>query len=585
MQRHLVSSHEHTLDACPSVLPTRVAAAHPQFGLSTYQPTNADIVRIQDILEKEREVSRKYDKEARILKQKLRQVEAGKSVVEENISTCLSALSVCRRLPVEIWELIFSCYVSLYAHSFIVVYDHKLGHEIIKMPLITLSRVCQSWRSIVQGCPALWSTIDLALVQQLDRKVRDRLEFHLKHSKEHPLQVRLQSKEILYPHRRYGSTTQRSDSWKLLCSHMNRWQSLTLGRGYNNLPQVDNPSLPNLTSLIIEASYSRYSNSADVTGPDRGWLSQVLHNSATPRLEFIQLDHLDQVDELPSCSRLTKLHVQNLRVDSRHGDRTPFPLNLLHTLEACNNLHSLSVTVNFDDYKGQCTRPTLTESLTIRDRTPFDSGTNTISPLQSLFCSSITASSLADVELICRSRSAPVYFDMFTRPTPPLTRLKLEISKDPGYKPFPTPGKYKKVVGPFVGDLLSKFKVPTFLPMLSSIFLGIQDISVTNEIIDAVLEIALQRQAAVVPLRSFCLIRLTSGDQPRKLATSPQKVVDRINELRQTFGVRVEYEERHYSSNQESLSSHAPEVVSYSDDDVIIVSSDSDEDVVLGVNF
>ncbi|KAJ8092744.1 hypothetical protein PM082_007073 [Marasmius tenuissimus] len=627
MSRHLSSLHEESLDT--SVIPARVAAACPQFRLSTYQPTNADVARIQDILEKEEKSLQKYDEEVEDLEQKLRQVKAGRSVVEDNISTCLSALSVCRRLPVEIWEFIFSRYVSLYAYSFIVD-DHNSTHEIIKMPTVTISRVCQSWRSIVRGCPALWSTIDLALVGQLDREVRGGLKLHLENSKEHPLQVRLQNKELSYYRGRYGSTTQRAgrDSWQLLCSHMNRWQTLTLGGGCSHLPQVNNPSLPNLTSLVIESSYSRHSNSPYLITPHRDWLSQVLHNSVTPRLEFIELTDLDQVDEIPSCSRLTKLHVRDLRVNLRHRDRTLFPLNLLHILEASNNLRSLSLTVNFDDRNELCTRRLsaslgsrfrssvdvqlpLLESLTIHDRTSYG-GRDTISPLQALFCSSIAVASLADLELVCRSRSVPIYFDMITRSTPPLTSLRLGIKSIQDIHPSRLPvlsfwesfsstlarleldvttdrnatGKYREVVDPFVGDILSKLKVSTFLPMLSSITLGIQDISVTNEIIDAALEIALQRQAAAVPLRSFCLIRLTcqwAGGLPRKLVATPQEVIDRINELRRTFGIRVEFEERHCGNDQETLRSHAQEEVFYSD--VIEISDSDDDDVELGIGF
>ncbi|KAK1223111.1 hypothetical protein PQX77_014039 [Marasmius sp. AFHP31] len=169
---------------------------------------------------------------------------------------------------------------------------------------------------------------------------------------------------------------------------------------------------------------------------------------------------------------------------------------------------------------------------------------------------------------------------MITRSSPPLARLKLEITRIQDIQPSELPvlpflesfcstlthleievttergtiQKYRDLVDPFVEGLFSKLQETEFLPLLNSITLVVEEISITNEVVDAVLKIASQRQAAVVPLRSFSLTRYTHqriGPAFRKLAMEPQEMVQRIRELHQRFRVSVNFEERDYKNAED----------------------------------
>ncbi|KAJ8079274.1 hypothetical protein PM082_021776 [Marasmius tenuissimus] len=142
---------------------------HPdeRFRRSNCVPSDAERAQLTAMLEKEPHVDENYGREIVSLQERLVKPEAGKQATTTIITYCRSALSAYRKLPAEIWELIFKIYcLKLHEFTFHVNFEARLESYqrprtkvILETPTITLSQVCTDWRQIVQSRPALWSSI------------------------------------------------------------------------------------------------------------------------------------------------------------------------------------------------------------------------------------------------------------------------------------------------------------------------------------------------------------------------------------------------------------------------------------------
>ncbi|KAF9259113.1 hypothetical protein L218DRAFT_990194 [Marasmius fiardii PR-910] len=122
--------------------------------------------------------------------------------LSERIQQRHSIVSALRRVPVEIWEEIFSllCRERAFSFSFDMDSDTDASHSDpwgadssgnLLIPKI-LSSVCSHWRNIINdSSPSLWSFISIMLVRKLHPRIEIPLAAHLEKSKGYPLDLRI----------------------------------------------------------------------------------------------------------------------------------------------------------------------------------------------------------------------------------------------------------------------------------------------------------------------------------------------------------------------------------------------------------
>ncbi|KAF9024743.1 hypothetical protein BDZ89DRAFT_954488, partial [Hymenopellis radicata] len=111
-------------------------------------PSDAEEQSIRSAIENACIIRDQYRAEAAQLRAKLAEAEANVAQIEGYILAHRAAISVFRRLPIEV---------------LIVIFQSTLDVEVVRYNVAPrrpwkLSRVCHYWREIVVNCPALWSS-------------------------------------------------------------------------------------------------------------------------------------------------------------------------------------------------------------------------------------------------------------------------------------------------------------------------------------------------------------------------------------------------------------------------------------------
>ncbi|KAK1224777.1 hypothetical protein PQX77_012295 [Marasmius sp. AFHP31] len=240
-----------------------------------------EVSLLQEMLEDDQETLQKNNAAITVLEEKLDMLRRGRSILEGNISLYRSALSVCWRVPMEIWQLIFTFLCWNRERSSLKVNRHRLfsgsNRTVYESPMITLTHVCRSWRAIARGLPILWSSISIE-VDFLNQDFRGPLRLHLENSKDNPLHLRVRRKADRFMTRQ--PTKHGIELWALLGPHIHRCRVLALeGNGYEALPKYPDASLPQLRELSL-GDTSRHID-------EQSWLWQAMRNA--PRLTVADL--------------------------------------------------------------------------------------------------------------------------------------------------------------------------------------------------------------------------------------------------------------------------------------------------------
>ncbi|KAK7029368.1 hypothetical protein VNI00_014622 [Paramarasmius palmivorus] len=195
----------------------------------------------------------------------LEKLESEKHTLEKQIMERRSVLSVSRRLPIEIWNEIFSLVRfgnTDYSLSTRTHLGRFVGAESHAVPL-RLSQVCSHWRSVVQVSPRLWASISFDIYGVNDPVVR-LLETFLARSGNQPLRLRIldtrdpdyvgsesESDIMVGP----GSPEVSIRAFRLLMAEMYRCEELQLRLGtwkvLNQLSEPPNFSFNSLRRLSI----------------------------------------------------------------------------------------------------------------------------------------------------------------------------------------------------------------------------------------------------------------------------------------------------------------------------------------------
>ncbi|KAJ3985365.1 hypothetical protein F5890DRAFT_1510802 [Lentinula detonsa] len=161
-----------------------------------------------------------------------------------------NVLHPIRRTPPEVLLEIFSYGVQSVDTDYPEIYQQVNSLDTNLAPW-TFGQVCKHWRSIVLGCPRLWSSLSLDLSriehanpakeQEVEYKAVSLLSHYLRRSKDCPLTIAVRSTRPMHP------------IVSLICAHSSRWSDVLLSlpaEGFRLLSTIKG-CLPNLKTLHL----------------------------------------------------------------------------------------------------------------------------------------------------------------------------------------------------------------------------------------------------------------------------------------------------------------------------------------------
>ncbi|KAG7093319.1 hypothetical protein E1B28_007001 [Marasmius oreades] len=286
----------------------------PRFLRCEYVPSEIERSHLTKVLMETEKQVEQYEKDISVLRQKLDQLEKEKIAAEAVTKQCRASLSVHRRVPVEIWELIFSILcLSLHDYSF----DTNL---LPGLPAILISQVCSHWKAIAGGLPSIWSSINVQLRELCDTRLP--LETYLSNSAGYPLKIRIagQSNAPLTP--------QGVDVWQTLFKHINRCRELVMAIPSFCFNEHHFPSISNFTFSKLESLHEE-----DVIPGQREWPWFWQAIQEAPKLTTVTT--LNSNRTLVPFSRLTTWEV--------HTSGPSEVCELFDALRSCDCLVSLTL--------------------------------------------------------------------------------------------------------------------------------------------------------------------------------------------------------------------------------------------------
>ncbi|KAK1218999.1 hypothetical protein PQX77_018287, partial [Marasmius sp. AFHP31] len=266
-------------DACKS--PMR-KLRHPPISQdefrSTYAIPKSRQVEISLVISDEEQGLQNYDSEIRRLQHAIKDLEAGRRALQEQVERRRSYLSVLRRVPEELWVEIFS---HLLGHLRTLSTENELERvrqegewrRLFKAPF-TLSHVCAHWREIVINTPSLWSHIYINLHWWHPTRAA---ELYIERSREQGLDI------ALYCSRRWDPTIAEQQrvngagTFQALISHMARFRKLSMFDLQFEAEQPRNPTFSRLEYLHIGKSFYP------------PWFREAVRHA--PRLDKVVMEH------------------------------------------------------------------------------------------------------------------------------------------------------------------------------------------------------------------------------------------------------------------------------------------------------
>ncbi|KAK1224823.1 hypothetical protein PQX77_012234 [Marasmius sp. AFHP31] len=543
--------------------PRPFESTHPTFLRSDYSPTDQELSYLKEVLEKEEEQLRWHENDIATLRQRLEVLSAGKRTVEANIRQCRSVISTKWRLPVELWEHIFTTLCnSLHDYSF-EVDDTGYKEPAAEMPPVVISQVCARWREIAHNCPKLWSSLSIEF-NDLSRNINFPLTTYLEKAKNYPLTIRLErydqgfDSDIFPP----LATQQSRDAWAFLAPNLFRCARLTVKINNYNFPEVPfGLSFPNLTTFCEERYGKNGMELPDGINRPRWYWDAV---RAAPKLTEAAIYCFHPTDSIP-YQQLTSLSLLFIC-----GGVEAEPLFL--ALSTCTNLVSLKLN-SLNDREMASNWPPQTIALPSLLYLSIDTkGTdlprarhpNRDNILLSRFCLTLKMRSLIDFSIECHVWP-PHLTHMLEKNSSSLRQVEIALLDDrlPDYtirdhllgllQTLPRLCHLKLFFGEkragftfhrfhgipedltSVDDLfstfLSKLELPgpyTLLPNLESLSLSFSQITLNDEITESILNLVSRRLEASSPLKACCLTRRDS-----EIFTPSAPMVEKINVLKQ----------------------------------------------------
>ncbi|KAL0567523.1 hypothetical protein V5O48_014472 [Marasmius crinis-equi] len=299
---------------------------------------------ICDIEDEERDVLR-CEEEIRRIKLVLARMVNQKRVLQKRILERRFVVSSIRRVPNELWAVIFGLCVP--EHSLHIT-NSTLKERLASIPSI-LTQVCSRWRHIATSLSHLWPSIYIELAA-LSHNVTSLLEVHAKHAKG-GFDIVMKGDGFDGPSYAVDEWMRNSEEayswfWNRL-SRFRRCKFLELRRALpSNAP-------PNATFPLLEYLSLKY-----IQGDPPDWFLDAVH--AAPNLRKLVLDTC-HISLSPSQASRMFAHtpIQVLKADERVFEDLPTTLNLLPTL---SKLEALRISF-FSNDQGSLASPVICPSL------------------------------------------------------------------------------------------------------------------------------------------------------------------------------------------------------------------------------
>ncbi|KAG7093268.1 hypothetical protein E1B28_006951 [Marasmius oreades] len=523
---------QHVVDT-PYIRPLQTI--EPRFLHNDYIPSKVEMSELKDLLkEGERELKR-YEVDMALLQQTLEQLGNAKSAVEPTTRQCRAAISAQRRVPVEIWEMIFSTLcLSLCEYSFDV--NYRSHSPLLGLPATIISQVCSHWRTIAKGLSKLWSSITVNLSEP-PYDVGLPLEVYFSNSGDYPLKLQIEGD---------GPTLESPwcvGLWESLSRHIHRSRELTMavdgGDRIGNLPPVQQLTFPKL-----ELYHEEYPSPDVLVWP---WFWQAIQKS--PKLAVFSSYHINHTIPFPqltawevpyigcsddvdffldvarNCKALESLALVNISSDVASFPVASREVNL-------PSLREFSATADQDDYSWL---PSIFGSLVMPSLEAFH--IDYAWPLPSTFLDMVRRSSISLKQIRLRLEQqdptsfsgSPLLLDIL-QAAPKLTRFSFTLTRASST----TIRRYTAVVDDMVSALLSKFEdgSPDFLPQLEYLSLELPYVTLNTQLVKRILEVVSARQRTFHPLAEFRFVRLYGGSQfkSERLVVEPE-LLERIRIL------------------------------------------------------
>ncbi|KAF9263984.1 hypothetical protein L218DRAFT_299710 [Marasmius fiardii PR-910] len=164
----------------------------PRFLSSGYAPSEEELSQLEEALNDGEQEIERYEEDIATLQRMLNQLKRAKRDIEAMNRQRRVAISAQRRVPVEVWGMIFStlCLV-LHEYSF----DGRnptRDSPLLQLPAILISQVCARWNVIAKSITNIWSSIHVYIGYPMyDFAIP--LNIYLSNSKDCPLKLRFET--------------------------------------------------------------------------------------------------------------------------------------------------------------------------------------------------------------------------------------------------------------------------------------------------------------------------------------------------------------------------------------------------------
>ncbi|KAK1217652.1 hypothetical protein PQX77_019700 [Marasmius sp. AFHP31] len=304
----------------------------PQLLHSNYIPTDNEIYQTRMFMLEEERALATCETGIANLYRVLDELKRRKRALKKRINHRRAAVSVKRRIPVELWEQIFTLVSTTDGHSL----QLEVARRASTAPGIFLSHVCSHWRNIMLSTPAIWASIEIHFASDQvfpsllpHPSLQHLLELYLCNSRQHPLRI-----ELSCDYFQFSIPESAQELYGTLIPHMQRCESLYCSRLGGEFA-IPNDSLPNLITLIdnwmqpIAERQVAYKNASRLTSITTSFL-YPLHDLPYHQLTSFEchgLKHRGTVERLvrqvlPACKNLESLTLVNI------ADDDPGPLVL-----------------------------------------------------------------------------------------------------------------------------------------------------------------------------------------------------------------------------------------------------------------
>ncbi|KAL0573004.1 hypothetical protein V5O48_008971, partial [Marasmius crinis-equi] len=260
--------------------------------------------------------------EIAVLQLRLNELQREKDIAEANISHCRAALSAQRRLPAEIWEMIFIAFSSAYGGYSLDLEQavHDENKKLLSMLPTVLSQVCVRWRNIVINVPKLWSSIrvDLGI---WNAEISLPISTYLANSKDCLLSICIKLHHSI-------PSEQGHIALNMLSHHLRRCEKLTTDISYSCLPELPQLTLQALEHLSVARAVAVRQNDTHF------WLLHGLRAASQYPAIPPGVPH----STIP-YSQLRSLEIRYLESGNRLSGLSPF----IHFLSSCKQLEVLAI--------------------------------------------------------------------------------------------------------------------------------------------------------------------------------------------------------------------------------------------------